>query len=147
MRRTRRLLGGRSGAYHLTFGRDNPQRQIRVAWTWNVWNNETLKVAFRGLWHTFTVTRDGTEAVMVISDPKMLPHGTCLVLMEEVNCAWRTGPCGRCCSPEEGGAWRFPLGSDCKATFDGASSFTAAIFLHYFCCVARHVVSFLSEVR
>lgn len=62
------------------------------------------------------MTRDGTEAVMVISDPKMLLHGTCLVLMEEVNCAWQTGPRGRCCSPEEGGARRFSLGTDCKAT-------------------------------
>lgn len=81
---------------------------------------------------------------MVITDPKMLPHGTCLVLMEEVNCAWRTGPRGRCCSPEEGGASLWGL---IASYLDGASSFPAAIFLHYFCCVTRHVVSFLSEVR
>lgn len=56
---------------------------------------------------------------MVISDPKMVPHGTCRVLMEEVNCAWPTGPRGRCCSPKEGGAQCFPLGTDCKATLRG----------------------------
>jgi hypothetical protein len=46
------------------------------------------------------------------------------------------------------GCWAgdFPMGTNGKPLLMGLSS-PATIFLHYFCYVTRHVVSFLSELR
>ena len=83
----------------------------------------------------------------IASDLEMLLQGTCLVLMEDDILLGQEDHPEKGCSPKGSAGQGASLWGLIARLLRWGLSLPATIFLHYFCYVTHHTVSFLSEWR